>query len=83
LIINPTTFYADGEQSTRFLNKSVSFQNCFFRSSFIGTSTGTSPDLWNCNFGTGTPTRTNCFGGAGNSSTSISNYAAIPAQWRT
>jgi hypothetical protein len=73
-------FYAAGEQSTRFLNKSISFPNCFDRSSFSGTQ-GTAPDLWNCDFGTGTVTKTDCFNGAGNSATSLSNYADIPAAW--
>ena len=81
LQIKATIFYADGEQSTRFLNQSVNFTNCFNRSSFSGTQ-GTAPDLWNCNFGTGTPTKTGAFGGAGNNSTSISNYTSIPSQWK-
>ena len=82
LQVNATIFYADGEQATRFLNKTVSFSSCFNRSSFSGTI-GTAPDLWNCDFGTGTPTKTNCYGGAGNSLTSLSNYADIPVAWRT
>jgi hypothetical protein len=82
LQLNKNIFYADGEQGTRFLNKTVSFSICFSRASFTGTQ-GVAPDLWNCNFGTGTPTKTNCYGGAGNSLTSISNYADIPVAWRT
>lgn len=75
-----TMFYAAGEQSTRFLNQSVDFSNCFNRSSFTGTQ-GDAPDLWNCDFGTGTPVKTDCWEGAGNSTTSLSNYASIPAAW--
>ena len=74
-------FYASGEQTTRFLNTSAAFTGCFLRTLYTG-SQGTAPDLWNCNFGTGTPIKTSCFGGAGNSSTSLSNYADIPADWK-
>ena len=81
LKLNRNIFYPDGEQSTRFLNKSVNFSGCFYRTSFTGTQ-GEAPDLWNCSFGTGTPTKTTCFGGAGNSLTSISNYNDIPADWK-
>ena len=80
LQINPYTFYSDGEQSTRFLNKSIDFTSCFRRTSFTGIQ-GTAPELWNCNFGTGTPTRTDCFDGTGNNTTSISNYNDIPIEW--
>ncbi len=80
LQISPWLFYADGEQSTRFLNKSCNFQECFDRSSFTGTQ-GTAPDLWNCDFGTGSVTKTDCFNGAGNSTTSLTNYNDIPAEW--
>ena len=73
-------FYEDGSQSTRFLNQSIDFTNCFNRTSFTG-SQGTAPDLWNCTWGTGTPTSTNCFGGAGNSATSLTNYSSIPTGW--
>jgi len=82
LQLNDTIFYAAGEQATRFLNKTVTFGNCFYRTSFSGTQ-GVAPDLWNCNFGTGTATKALCFGGAGNSLTSLSNYGDIPVEWRT
>ena len=77
---NPTTFYAAGEQSTRFLNQSPDFESCFERNSFTGTQ-GTASDLWNCSFGTGTPTTTDCWAGAGNSAASLTNYASIPSAW--
>jgi hypothetical protein len=77
---NINVFYAIGESGTRFLNKSINFSSCFYRTSFTGTQ-GTAPDLWLCNFGTGTPTKTGCFGGAGNSLTSLTNYASIPIAW--
>ena len=73
-------FYAAGEQVSRFLNKSINFTNCFNRLTFTGVQ-GIAPDLWACDFGTGTPTKTHCYGGAGNSVTSLSNYASIPIDW--
>lgn len=44
------TFYEPGEETTRFLNKSMDFTNSFNRTSFTGTQ-GTAPDLWTCDFG--------------------------------
>jgi hypothetical protein len=79
--LNINIFYATGGSGTRFLNQSVNFGNCFYRDSFTGVQ-GTAPDLWNCNFGTGTPTKAGCFGGAGNSLTSLTNYASITADWK-
>ena len=65
--------------TTRFLNQSVNFTNCFrINSSFTGTQ-GTAPELWNAAYGTGTPTRTDCF--QGHSVSSLTNYASIPAAW--
>jgi hypothetical protein len=81
LQLNANIFYGDGEQGTRFLNKTVNFIYCFNRTSFSGTQ-GIAPDLWNCDFGLGTPTRTGCYGGAGNSLTSLSNYNDIPTNWK-
>ena len=81
LQLNANIFYADGEQTTRFLNKNVSFTNCFQRSSFTGIQ-GIAPDLWNCSFGSGTPVKTGCYGDAGNSLTSISNYNDITSDWK-
>jgi len=78
---NIDLFYQAGEESTRFLNQSINFTSCFDRSSFTGTQ-GTAPDLWNCSFGTGTPTTTDCWNGAGNSTTSLTNYASIPTGWK-
>jgi hypothetical protein len=80
LQLNRNIFFADGEESTRFLNQSPDFARCFQRSSFTGTQ-GTAPDLWACNYGTGTPVITQCFNGNGNSLTSLDNYASIPANW--
>lgn len=81
LELHTSIFCAAGEEGTRFLNKSVSFSSCFSRTSYSG-SQGTAPDLWNYLYGTGTPTKTTCFGGAGNSLVSLSNYASIPVTWK-
>lgn len=75
-------FYTAGDEATRFLNQSVDFTECFKRTSFTGTQ-GTAPDLWNCDFGTGTPIKSYCFEGAGNSTTSLTNYSDIPGQLMT
>jgi len=82
LQVNKNIFFADGEEGTRFLDQSVDFSSCFDRLSFTGVQ-GEAPDLWNCNFGTGTPVTSLCFGDAGNSLTSLSNYGDIPAAWIT
>lgn len=82
LQLNPWIFYASGETDTRFLNKSIDFTDCFTRYNFTGIQ-GTAPDLWNCDFGTGTPIRTRCYSGEGNSGTSILNYGDIPSNWIT
>ena len=77
LQLNRNIFFADGEEGTRFLNKESNFTNCFWRTGFSGTQ-GEAPALWNCNFGTGTLTTTSCYGGTGNSTTSLINYNNIP-----
>jgi len=81
LQLNRNIFYSDGEQTTRFLNKSVDFTSCFNRNITFTGLQGEAPDLWDCDFGTGTATKTDCFAGAGNDATSISNYALIPTAW--
>jgi len=80
LQLNANIFWADGERDIRFLNQSINFEGCFYRMVFTGTQ-GIAPDLWNCDFGEGTPTKTDCWDGAGNSLTSLSNYASIPEAW--
>ncbi|MBE3035886.1 MAG: hypothetical protein IMZ70_02215 [Candidatus Atribacteria bacterium] len=81
LQIRADTFYAAGESGTRFLNQSPSFENCFHRIEFTGIQ-GIAPDLWNCDFGTGTPYTFWCFYGDGNNIASLSNYADIPDVWK-
>ena len=74
-------FYDAGGETTRFLNQSPDFASFVSRSSFSGTQ-GTAPALWDCSYGTGTPTSTSAFAGAGNSTTSLTNYNDIPAGWK-
>jgi hypothetical protein len=80
LQINPNTFTLPENKATRFASLGdVIFENTFNRSSFTGTQ-GTAPDLWNYTFGA-TPSKPGCFGGRGNSLTSLTNYADIPPAW--
>ena len=72
---------AAGWESTRFKNQSPNFSNCFSRAAFTGAR-GDAPDLWTCDYGTGTPITTGCFGDLGNSLVSLSNYASIPSGWK-
>ena len=81
LTINPWTFYANGESATRFHDKTVNFQGLYSRGTWSGPQFGTAPDLWNCDYGTGTVTKLLCFDGAGNSTSSLSNYNSIPSTW--
>jgi hypothetical protein len=46
---------------------------------FTGTQ-GTAPELWNYDFGTGTPITTDCW--QGHSIASLTNYNDIPGDWR-
>ena len=81
LEINASIFCDEAtEMTTRFNDQSVNFTNCFKRTSFTGTQ-GTAPQLWNYTYGSGTPTKTTCYGGGGNSLTSLDNYASIDAPW--
>lgn len=80
LQLNKNIFFNDGEEDTRFASMfSLDVRLLFQRTSFTGTQ-GEAPHLWDCTFA-GTPDKMNCFGGAGNSVTSISNYCDIPTDW--
>ena len=76
---NRNIFFADGEESTRFLNQNVSFSSCLRRNAPTGIQ-GEAPKLWDVDFGTGTPVKTNCWGAA-DSGSSLSNYDDIPVAW--
>ena len=79
LTLRSDMFCAAGEEGIRFNNQSVDFTNCMRLSGgFTGTQ-GTAPALWNFTFGSGTPTKTSCF--TSHSTSSITNYGAIPAEW--
>jgi len=82
LQITKNIFADDADKTTRFLNKFITFNNCFYRTSYNNGNIGIAPDLWNYTFNF-TPVKTNCLGGSGNSLTSLSNYADIPSVWRT
>jgi hypothetical protein len=71
-------FFDTGEASTRFLNRSVNFTNAMRIGTFTGDQ-GTAPALWTCDFGTGTPTTTDCF--TGHTTSSVTNHASIPTAW--
>ena len=79
LQLNSWIFYSSSEEDTRFF-ASPSFENCFYRNSFTGSS-GSAPALWDCSFGSGPPVSASCFGGSGNSTSSLDNYDDIPAGW--
>jgi len=71
-------FFDTGEETTRFLNQSVNFTDAMRIGTFTGTQ-GTAPALWDCDFGTGTPTTTTCF--TGHTSSTVTNHADIPTAW--
>ena len=58
----------------------MNFNSCFYRTSFTGTQ-GTAPALWSATMNASS-IKTSCFGGTGNSATSLTNYADIPAAWK-
>ena len=69
------------DMATRFAGlSSLDFTGAFSRISYTGTEQGTAPQLWNYTY-TDTPTTTGCYSGAGNSTTSLTNYASIPTAW--
>ena len=69
------------EEDTRIYNRSTNFKDCFERDRFSGTQ-GEAPHLWDCDFGTATIYKEDCWADAGNSTASLSNYADIPSEWK-
>ena len=63
-----------------FGTRNINFNYCFNRGSFTGTQ-GTAPNLWSMTMGASS-TKSSCFGGGGNSATSLTNYGSIPANWK-
>lgn len=77
LEINKDIFIDDeNERYTTFSGRTIDFTECFTRSSFLGTTAGTAPQLWDYS---GTHTGTDCFLGYGNST--LSNVDYIPTSW--
>jgi hypothetical protein len=79
--LSQNIFSQPEDYATRFLNRSVNFTEAFRNVGIAAGSPGIAPELWLYNFGTGTPTKTNCF--AGSSLNTATNYADIPVEWRT
>jgi len=71
-------WYSDGEQSTRFLDKSSNFFHCF---DGCGTdySDNVLPDVWTCDFGSATPSHDNWIDG--HSDSTVTNWDDIPSTW--
>lgn len=80
LDMNEYIFCAPGEESTIFLNKSIDFTNFFYLTDTFDGLIGVAPELWNYNYGTGTPTKTDAF--QGHSISSLTNYSDIPEDWK-
>ena len=49
----------------------------FYRESYTGTEAGTAPAIW-----TKSGSHTGCFGGAGNNTSSLTNYDSIDSGWK-
>jgi len=85
LQLNPNIFYESDPESgditkdNRFKDQTINFKECFNLTNTFEGIIGTAPDLWNCDFGTGTPTKTNCFDGHSNSS--LTNWEDVPEDW--
>lgn len=68
-----------GDNLTAWLNNGT---NCyltrtFYRDSYTGTEAGTAPEIW-----TKSGTHVDCFGGAGNNTSSLTNYNSIDSGWK-
>jgi hypothetical protein len=77
LALSQWMFYNTGDEDTRFLNKSLDFSYCLYKTYQTAIS-GTAPELWLCDFGTGVVTTDGCFFGAGNDVLELTNYKDIP-----
>ena len=86
-LMNISNLFCDEstEISTRFSSsEEIDFNYMFYRNSFGGVQ-GTCPKLWDYTYGY-TPSLANterCFGGDGNSLTSLTNYSDIPNLWKS
>ena len=82
LQITPDIFCDEAtEMSTRFIDRAnIWFGEVFKRDSCTNPNQGTAPQVWNYTFNNTNP-GLNCFAGAGNNTTSLSNYSLIPLAW--
>lgn len=80
LVLNKYIFYNEGEQTTRFKDKTVDFSYLFYNSSGSAATLGTAPDLWNCDFGTGIAENISTTF-TGHDATTETNGAFIPIEW--
>ena len=70
------------EMKTRFTNgRAIGFSYAFSRDSFQGTGKSIAPQLWNYSYDKSVAA-SKCFGGAGNTAQSITNYGDIPSGWK-
>lgn len=78
LQIRSDLFYLDADKYTRFFNQSPDFSYIF---QDCGTTLTTSsvPDLWSCDFGSGTPTHLAWIDG--HSANTLTNWYEIPPDW--
>ena len=79
LSLSSNIFGPPEEYGTRFLNKVSDFKYCFYNTGKTSPQ-GTAPPLWLYDFGTGTPVKTGCF--LGQTSSTVTNFADIPANWK-
>lgn len=85
LRLNPWMFYADGEQSTRFIDAPAMMRwgPLFGRFEYTNDLPGTAPDLWNCTWSIYSTDYTSyVFSYPGNSTISLTNYNDIPSGWK-
>jgi len=78
LKLRPDIFYAEGDQETRFYNQSPIFDD-IFNGAGTNLSDNIVPRLWDCNFGSGTPSHSSWIDGHGAST--LANWKNIPVSW--
>jgi hypothetical protein len=76
--IDPDIFYADGQQGSRFFNQSCDFSYAF-RTNTGTYGYGTVPNLWTCDFGSGSASHSGWI--TGQSDSTLTNWYEIPPDW--
>lgn len=68
-----------GDNLTSWLNNGTNcyLSRTFYRTSYTGTEAGTAPAIW-----TKSGNHSGCFGGAGNNTSSLTNYNSIDSDWK-